>query len=561
MAVTSEQIQQWFQANPNASDTDIYNAMQTYGVDTSQLSSAMNFNPEEVQSRYQAQQASFAPEVASTAPYTDANYSTPATPPPSIYESELADRSFADLVPASMGIAAPTPQATTPNKPPAPVGGLQMVGESASAPAVGGLQSVANAKYNQYTDQGITDWLQDFATKNTRGAYNADEYDVSGQLKDALKKYNADPDQVSRIINSGKVVPIYGGSVAGGTDVNLKDYANEFAMATSKNPLVDANKRITLDPALATQAAQNELDTLFDPNKGSLMPIKNADFESGGKYYGRIGERDKMIADWYKDPANQATIAAAQKSVFDKYGVPTDQRLAPRAISQNLARTEIKPAAAVDPNDYSTYEDYSAAQNAASLKAFQDKAATYKKYGIDIMAKEDPQQLHRTSGQVSLANLKAGLAGRDPQAAANFYGMTLENYNNLKSGNKTKPMGQFADVYGTQLLSPVEQIAAQTARGQGIGTMSPQTAALAKKYPEVFNNASQKWNNYLTTKYPGTLEYESALSGPMQYSSTGVTAPKITGTSSMYIIDPKTRKIVKNPSYKPKGGLSSVGKK
>jgi hypothetical protein len=238
------------------------------------------------------------------------------------------------------------------------------------------------------------------------------------------------------------------------------------------------------------------------------MPIKNADFELGGKYYGRIGERDKMISDYYNDPANKATLDAAQKTVFDKYGVPTNMRLAPRAISQSLARTEVKPAAAVNPYDYATYEDYSNAQNAASLKAFQDKAATYKKYGIDIMAKEDPQQRQPSSGQVSLANLRGGLAGRDRQAEAGFYGMTLENYNNLLSGDKTKPMGQFASVYGTQKLSPIEQVAAQTARSAGLGTPSPEVLALAKKYPEVFAKASKQWADYLRKNFPKSLEYK-----------------------------------------------------
>ena len=264
--------------------------------------------------------------------------------------------------------------------------------------------------YNQYTDQGITDWMQDFATKNTRGAYNADEYDVAGQLKDAIKTYNPDPAQVSRILNSGAVVPIYGGAVAGGTDVNLKDYINEFNMATSKTPLVDANGRITLDATRAAQAAQNELDTLFDPNKGSLMPIKNADFESGGKYYGRIGERDKMIADWYRDPANKAKIDAAQKTVFDKYGVPENMRLAPRAISTNLAQTDIAaaPSAYVDPSKFTNYKDYAAAQNAASLKAFEDEIAINKKYGIDLLQRYKTGDVP-SPAEVKLANLRAGL--------------------------------------------------------------------------------------------------------------------------------------------------------
>jgi len=459
MAVTNEQIQQWFQSNPNASDTDIYNAMQTFKVDPTQLTTAMNFDPNAVQQRYQAQQALATP---TTAPVTGA------------------------LQTANVATAAPV---VTP-------------------PATGALQTTATPTYTNYSDQDMSKWFQDFATKNTQGAYTPDAYNVSQQLKDALIATNADPTKVGKFLNSGATVPIYGGANAGGTNVNLKDYANEFAMATSKTPLVDANGRLTLDPTRAAQAAQNELDTLFDPNRGSLMPIKNADFELGGKYYGRIGERDKMISDWYKDPANQATIAGAQKSVFDKYGVPTDMRLAPRAISQSLARTEVKPAAAVNPYDYATYEDYSNAQNAASLKAFQDKAATYKKYGIDIMAKEDPQQRHPSSGQVSLANLRGGLAGRDRQAEASFYGMTPENYNNLLSGNKTKPMGQYADVYGTQKLSPIEQVAAQTARAAGLGIPSPDVLALAKKYPQVFAKASKQWADYLKKNFPKSLEYK-----------------------------------------------------
>lgn len=444
MAYSNEDIQNWFKTNAGASDTDIYNAMQTFKIDPTQLSTAMNFDPNAVQQRYQAQQA----------------------------------------------LANPTTQATTSNA------------------VTGALQTATTPTYNQFTDQGITNFFQDLATKNAKGAYSPDMYDVSGQIKDAIKTYNPDIDQVNRILNSGATVPIYGGANAGGTNVNLKDFANEFAMATSKTPLVDANGRITLDATRAAQAAQNELDTLFDPNKGSLMPIKNSDFEVGGKYYGRIGERDKMISDYYNDPANKATLDAAQKTVFDKYGVPTNMRLAPRAISQSLARTEVKPAAAVNPYDYATYEDYSNAQNAASLKAFQDKAATYKKYGIDIMAKEDPQQRQPSSGQVSLANLRGGLAGRDRQAEAGFYGMTPENYNNLLSGDRTKPMGQFSSVYGRQLLSPIEQVAAQTARSAGLGTPSPEVLALAKKYPDVFAKASKQWADYLRKNFPKSLEYK-----------------------------------------------------
>jgi hypothetical protein len=277
------------------------------------------------------------------------------------------------------------------------------------------------------------------------------------------------------------------------------------------------------------------------------MPIRNADFESGGKYYGQVGNRDKMIADWYNDPKNQATIANAQKTVFDKYGVPTNMRLAPRAISPMLAKSEVKPASSayVDPINYTSYGDYINATNAASLKAFQDELDIYKKYGIDRLQNNDPRVPN--SDQIKMANLRAGLGGRDETSEANFYGMSLENFNKAKSGRENN--------YFNTLRTPIERLAEETARAQGIGTMSPKTAELAKKYPDIFNAASQNWRNYLTTNYPGTLEYESVLSGPMKYSSTGVTAPVITNTSSMYILDPKTKQIIKNPNYKPIGGL------
>jgi hypothetical protein len=123
-------------------------------------------------------------------------------------------------------------------------------------------------------------------------------------------------------------------------------------------------------------------------------------------------------------------------------------------------------------------------------------------------------------------------------------------------------MGGNQAVYGAQLLSPLEQRAAETARGQGISTMSPETLALAKANPDVFNAASQKFQNYMTKTYPGTLEYESVLSGPMQFSNTGVKMPTIDDSASMYILDKATGKIVKNPKYRKKmagGGIANLG--
>ena len=80
-AVSNEQIQNYFRDNPNANDADIYAAMNQYGVTPAQLSSAMNYDPTMVQSRYAAQQgiaaplpqapvatAPTAPPVAPTAP-------------------------------------------------------------------------------------------------------------------------------------------------------------------------------------------------------------------------------------------------------------------------------------------------------------------------------------------------------------------------------------------------------------------------------------------------------------------------------------------------------------
>lgn len=162
------------------------------------------------------------------------------------------------------------------------------------------------------------------------------------------------------------------------------------------------------------------------------------------------------------------------------------------------------------------------------------------------------------------ANIRdeGGGSGQDLTNRANFYGMTTENYQNALSNDQTKPMGQFQQVYGNELLSPIEQIAAQTARGQGISTMTPKVAALAKANPDVFNAASKKFNDFFTKTYPGTLEYQSVLSGPAQYSSTGVTMPAIDSSASMYILDKATGKIIKNPNYKKKmadGGIASLG--
>jgi len=142
-------------------------------------------------------------------------------------------------------------------------------------------------------------------------------------------------------------------------------------------------------------------------------------------------------------------------------------------------------------------------------------------------------------------------AGDDLRNQANFYGMTIENYQNALSGDPTKPMGQFQQVYGNQLLSPIQQIAAQTARAQGIGTMSPEVEALARANPQAFNAASQKWNDYFKTTFPQTLEYQSVLAGPTKYAVTSTTPPKVSDVNSQFLIDPVSKQIIANPNYKP----------
>lgn len=141
--------------------------------------------------------------------------------------------------------------------------------------------------------------------------------------------------------------------------------------------------------------------------------------------------------------------------------------------------------------------------------------------------------------------------GQELQNQANFYGMTIENYQNALAGDPTKPMGQFQSVYGSQLLSPIQQVAAQTARGQGIGEMTPQTLALAQANPSVFNEAAKKYRDYFLSTYPGSLEYEGLFAGPQQFSATGVKQPTPSQANSMYVLDPTTNAIVKNPSYSP----------
>lgn len=49
---TNQEIQQWFKDNPNATDADIYSAMNTYNVNPTQLASAMGWDQNMVNQRY-----------------------------------------------------------------------------------------------------------------------------------------------------------------------------------------------------------------------------------------------------------------------------------------------------------------------------------------------------------------------------------------------------------------------------------------------------------------------------------------------------------------------------
>jgi hypothetical protein len=203
---------------------------------------------------------------------------------------------------------------------------------------------------------------------------------------------------------------------------------------------------------------------------------------------------------------------------------------------------------------FKTQAEWIAAQPTSVGKTPMEYKTALESWQMQSPAYTNPLGYETFEQYIGAANpqYKVGASpSEDLQNAANFYGMTIENYQNALSGDTTKPMGQFQQVYGNQLLSPLQQIAAQTARGQGIGTMSPEVEALAKANPEAFNAASQKWNDYFKTTFPQTLEYESVLAGPTKYSVTSATPPKVSDVNSQFLLDPVTMQIVANPNYKP----------
>ena len=139
-------------------------------------------------------------------------------------------------------------------------------------------------------------------------------------------------------------------------------------------------------------------------------------------------------------------------------------------------------------------------------------------------------------------------ASQDLRNQADFYGLTIENYQNALKGNEG---GLSGNLSGSQLLSPLQRTAAETARAQGIAPMSPEVAALARANPDVFNKASQDWSNFMKTTFPQTLEYQSVLAGPTKYNVTSATPPKVSDVNSQFLLDPVSKQILVNPNYNP----------
>lgn len=112
--VTNEQIQNWFRNNPQATDKDIYDAMNANGVSQSQLVGAMGYDPAVVASRYSAQQGIAANPVAPVAPTIPTPVPTVAPVPPTTVRPPTPTP-VAPVMPAPM-----TPGATTPFTPATP---------------------------------------------------------------------------------------------------------------------------------------------------------------------------------------------------------------------------------------------------------------------------------------------------------------------------------------------------------------------------------------------------------------------------------------------------------
>jgi hypothetical protein len=328
------------------------------------------------------------------------------------------------------------------------------------------------------------------------------------------------------------------------TDTEIRDYAlrpgiNDAMVARGMNQFGISPERMAGIMQLPTQDVQARYQAAMGPNMVARRPGSGGVTYFSPMQYALAGSAPAApVTPATTTPATETVQAAGGGMMYMADGGSTpvetvDQWVArqpdiskiadPMAREQTLENWQKQRPGYVDPINYNSYDAYA---GAAGIKD------------------------------------EGGESGQDLQNRANFYGVTPENYQNILSGDITKPMGENQSVYGSHLLSPIQRLAAETARGQGIATMTPQVAALAKEHPDVFNAAAQKYQNYFAKTYPGTLEYQSVLSGPAQYSSSGVTMPAINNSASMYILDKATGKIIKNPMYQKKmaeGGISSLG--
>jgi len=117
--ISNEQIQNWFRNNPNATDKDIYDAMNANGVSQGQLVGAMGYDPAVVASRYSAQQGIAANPVAPVAP----TIPTPVPPAPTVAPvtpTPVRPATPAPVVPVGSTPVTPTsatPSTVTPSSP------------------------------------------------------------------------------------------------------------------------------------------------------------------------------------------------------------------------------------------------------------------------------------------------------------------------------------------------------------------------------------------------------------------------------------------------------------
>jgi hypothetical protein len=302
-------------------------------------------------------------------------------------------------------------------------------------------------------------------------------------------------------------------------------------------PYIDANGQPTNDIKLAIQAANNQLDSKVN----ELLGFSNDDFELGGKLYGK--QKSAEIVTWYNNSDNKVKLGELVKQTAVKFGLPSDtQNLMPSAMIKPVVdnqmalagRASATPdytkfpdtvagrAAAletwqtssryfVDPMEFTHIDDFANAQSSANLNKLTDEIKCYKEYGVDVLTPESGGL--PSSHALSLARLQAqqGLGvGDNLQAKANWFGITIENYEKAIRGEKN----------AVKLESPIQRLASEVARAGSV--LKPEVLikqypkvfgenGLLKKYPDIFQSSSNEFKNMMQKTYPGSLEYESSL--------------------------------------------------